>query len=90
MVQSADDAYEAYLRDTSIGTCKAKGWILQLRCKTCNHGAEVDPADGGLPLMMTLAALARSSKCSKCEGVGAWIDERQGGTPRPDQPRDRG
>ena len=85
--QNADDAYEAQLRSTTIEDCQAKGWILQLRCKACSHGAEVDPSEGGLPLKMTLAALGRSSKCSRCEGVGAWVDMRQGGTPTPDQPR---
>lgn len=89
MVQDANEAYEAHLRETTIEICKAKGWIIQIRCKACGHGAEVDPAEGGLPLKMTLAALARSSKCTRCDGVGAWIDQRQGGIPRPDQPRER-
>lgn len=85
MVQNANDAYEAHLRATTIEMCQAKGWILQLRCKACGHGAEVAPREGGLPQKMTLAALAKSAKCTKCEAVGAWIDQRQGGIPSPDR-----
>lgn len=84
-MQNADEAYEAQLRETTIGMCKDKGWVLQLQCKTCGHGAEVDPAEGGLPLMMSLAALGKSARCSKCEGIGAWVDMRQGGIPSPDR-----
>lgn len=75
---TADEAYAAHLRETTVGDCLAKGWALVLTCKACGRAEQMTAETmAALPAPLTLEKVAAGARCSDCGGLGAWIDERQ-------------
>ncbi|MDP3853133.1 hypothetical protein [Phenylobacterium sp.] len=79
--QNANEAYEASLRNTTIGLCIEKGWKVMLTCSTCGHGGKMGALLNvdqlrEMEQQMTMAELARRATFS-CGHSGAWVDHRQ-------------
>jgi len=75
---TANEAYAAHLRETTVGDCLAKGWALVLTCKACGRAGEMPRETlAALPAPLTLEKVAAGARCSECGRLGAWIDERQ-------------